>query len=213
MKTYVITITTLPKSVEIANRCIESGKKFGIGIEIFPAITPKDGVYELAAKEGINVGAFNEHFSRKENAIACFLSHYSLWKKCVELNENIFILEHDAVITDKIDMNLNFKGVLSLGKPSYGKFLTPAKGISRLTSKDYLPGAHAYMINPMAAAALINRSKIKAIPADLFIDRRSFPWIEEFYPWPVEVRDSFSTVQKLSGCIAKHNYKEGFQII
>jgi glycosyl transferase family 25 len=213
MKTYVITITTLKNSLEVANRCIESGKKFGINIEMFPAITPKDKVYEIASKEGINISGFDERFSRKENAIACFLSHYSLWKKCAELNENIFILEHDAVIKNKIDLNIQFKGVLSLGKPSYGKFITPAKGISRLTSKDYLPGAHAYMINPMAAEALINRSKIKAIPADLFMDRRSFPWIEEFYPWPVEVQDSFSTVQKLSGCIAKHNYKEGFGII
>lgn len=213
MKSYVITITTLKNSLEVANRCIESGKKFGINIEMFSAITPKDKVYEIASKEGINISAFDERFSRKENAIACFLSHYSLWKKCVESNENIFILEHDAVITNKIDLNIQFKGVLSLGKPSYGKFATPGRGINRLTSKDYLPGAHAYMINPMAAAALINRSKIKAIPTDVFIDRRTFPWIEEFYPWPVEVQDSFSTVQKLSGCIAKHNYKEGFGII
>lgn len=213
MKTYVITITTLPKSVEIANRCIESGKQFGINIEIFPAITPKDNVYELAKKNGINITGFDERFSRKENAIACFLSHYSLWEQCVKTNESIFILEHDAVIVDKIDLNIAFKGVLSLGKPSYGKFTKPRNGIGPLVSKDYLPGAHAYMINPKAASDLINRSKLKAIPTDVFIDRRNFSWIEEFYPWPVEVQDSFSTVQKLSGCIAKHNYKEGFGIL
>jgi glycosyl transferase family 25 len=213
MKAYVITITTLPKSVEIANRCIESGKQFGIDVEIFPAITPKDKVYELAKIHGINISAFDERFSRRDNAIACFLSHYTLWKRCVETNENLFILEHDAVIKNKIDMDIKFKGVLSLGKPSYGRFNTPRNGISPLTSKDYLPGAHAYMINPNAASDLINRSKVKAIPTDVFIDRRKFSWIEEFYPWPVEVQDSFSTVQKLSGCIAKHNYKEGFQIL
>lgn len=213
MKAYVITITTLPKSVEIANRCIESGKQFGIDIEIFPAITPKDKVHELAKTYGINISGFDERFSRKDNAIACFLSHYSLWKKCVETNENIFILEHDAVIKNKIDMDMKFKGVLSLGKPSYGKFNTPRNGISPLTSKDYLPGAHAYMINPKAASDLINRARLKAIPTDVFIDRRNFSWVEEFYPWPVEVQDSFSTVQKMSGCIAKHNYKEGFQIL
>lgn len=213
MKAYVITITTLPKSVEIANRCIESGKKFGIDIEIFPAITPKDNVHELASQYGINTRGFEERWSRRDNAISCFLSHYSLWKKCLELNESIFILEHDAVIVNKIDMNIPFKGVLSLGKPSYGKFNTPKPGIGPLVSKDYLPGAHAYMIKPKAAEDLINRSKLKAIPTDVFIDRRTFSWIEEFYPWPVEVHDTFSTVQKLSGCIAKHNYKEGFGIL
>lgn len=213
MKSYVITITSLEKSVEVANRCIESGKKFGIGIEQFSAITPKDKVYDVALKEQLNITAFDERYSRKENAIACFLSHYTLWKKCVELNENIFILEHDAVIIDKIDMNINFKGVLSLGKPSYGKFSKPQIGISRLTSKDYLPGAHAYMIKPSAATELINRSKVAARPTDVFIDRRTFPWIEEMYPWPVEVRDTFTTVQKTSGCVAKHSYKEGFEIL
>lgn len=213
MKAYVITITTLPKSIEIANRCIESGKRFGIDIEVFPAITPKDNVHQLANQFGINTKGFDERFSRRDNAIACFLSHYSLWKLCVELKEPIFILEHDAVITDKIDMNIQFKGVLSLGKPSYGKFVTPKEGIGPLVSKDYLPGAHAYMINPMAAAALINKSTLKAIPTDVFIDRRNFSWVEELYPWPVEVQDSFSTVQKIAGCIAKHNYKEGFEVI
>lgn len=213
MKSYVITITSLDKSVEISNRCIESGKKFGIDIAVYSAITPKDNVYEISAREGINVKAFDERFSRKENAIACFLSHYFLWKMCVETNENIFILEHDAVVIDKIDFNIKFKGVLSLGKPSYGKFNIPRNGIGPLTSKDYLPGAHAYMINPKAASDLINRSKVKAIPTDVFIDRRTFSWIEEIYPWPVEVQDSFSTVQKITGCIAKHNYNQGFEII
>lgn len=31
----------------------------------------------------------------RETEIACFYSHYSLWEKCVELNEAIFILEDD----------------------------------------------------------------------------------------------------------------------
>ena len=213
MKSYVITITSLPQSVEIANRCIESGKKFDIEIEQFSAITPKDNVYKLAKTYGINLSGFSERYSRKENAISCFLSHYSLWKKAVETNESIFVLEHDAVIIDKIDTTVEFKGVLSLGKPSYGKFTVPKRGISPLTSKDYLPGAHAYMINPMAASALMNRSKFKAMPADVFIDRRQFSWIEEMYPWPVEVHDTFTTVQKVEGCIAKHNYSEGFKIL
>jgi GR25 family glycosyltransferase involved in LPS biosynthesis len=213
MKAYVITITSLSESIEIANRCINSGKQFGIDIEIFPAITPKDYIFDLVKRYNININGFDERFSRKENAIACFLSHYSLWKLCADTNENLFILEHDAVIVNTIDMNMNFKGVLSLGKPSYGKFNIPRNGIGPLVSKDYLPGAHAYMIKPKAATDLINRSKLKAIPTDVFIDRRNFPWIEEFYPWPVEVHDSFSTVQKLTGCIAKHNYKEGFKLL
>jgi hypothetical protein len=40
-----------------------------------------------------------------------------------------------------------------------------------------------------------------------------FPWLEEYYPWPVEVKDSFTTIQKTEGCLAKHGYNETYEII
>jgi GR25 family glycosyltransferase involved in LPS biosynthesis len=213
MKAHVITIMDMEQSVEIAQRCIDSAKIFNIKVEMFKAITPKDDVYKIAKEKNINLAGFDERYSRKENAIACFLSHYSLWDKSVETNESILILEHDAVFVDTVDLNMNFKRLISLGKPSYGKYIIPRNGISPLTSKSYLPGAHAYIVKPLAAVELINKSKVLSKPADIFIDRRSFPWIEELYPWPVEVKDTFTTVQKEAGCIAKHSYKEGFEII
>ena len=33
--------------------------------------------------------------------IACFLSHYFLWNKCVNLNKPMFIFEHDAIFIKK----------------------------------------------------------------------------------------------------------------
>jgi glycosyl transferase family 25 len=213
MKSYVITIKKLDRSVEIAERCIESGKMFGIDIIMFDAITPENDVYKIARERDINLSGFDERYSRKENAIACFLSHHSLWGLSVETNEPILILEHDAVFTRRFDTTIDFKSLLSIGKPSYGRYNTPAIGISPLTSKSYLPGAHAYIIKPHAAKELINKSKVCARPTDVFIDRRIFPWIEELYPWPVEVKDTFTTVQKTAGCVAKHSYKEGFEII
>ena len=33
--------------------------------------------------------------------VGCFLSHWEIWKKCVEKNEPILVLEDDAIITDK----------------------------------------------------------------------------------------------------------------
>ena len=40
-----------------------------------------------------------------EKRIACFLSHYHLWKKCAESEESIFIFEHDAIFTRKVDID------------------------------------------------------------------------------------------------------------
>ena len=42
MKSYVITIMDNPRSVKVAKRCIESGKKFGVEVEHHPGFTPKD---------------------------------------------------------------------------------------------------------------------------------------------------------------------------
>ena len=53
----------------------------------------------------------------------CFLSHYSLWKKCVELKEPIMILEHDVEFNDKVIIPKEFgdwDGVINIGQPIWG---------------------------------------------------------------------------------------------
>jgi len=214
MKAFVITITDFDLSVKAANRCIDSAKQFGINVDIFDSITPKKNPLELLQTYEIDENDFYTIHSRKLNGICCFLSHYSLWKKAIELNETILIFEHDAVMTDKFDTNIQFNGLLSIGKPSYGSFKIPEKhGINKLTSKKYLPGAHAYLIKPDAARKLIEQSKIKAKFADTFINIDTFPWLEEYYPWPVLCDDSFTTVQDNLGCKAKHNFNDTFRIV
>jgi glycosyl transferase, family 25 len=214
MKSFVITIMDLNHSVNVAKRCIDSAKKFDLDVNFFEAITPKDNPLEILASLNINELDFTEKYSRKLNGISCFLSHYMLWKKSIEINESILIFEHDAVVIDKIPSDGRFDSLLSLGKPSFGSFKTPSSnGVNMLTSKKYLPGAHAYIIKPNAAKKLIKQASIKANYADVFLNIDTFPWIQEYYPWPVIVEDTFTTVQKVEGCIAKHSYKNGFKII
>jgi glycosyl transferase family 25 len=215
MQSFVITIMDLPKSVNSAQRCVESAKKFGIHVDLFKAITPKDSPLDILKDLNINHEDFNEVYSRKINGISCFLSHYMLWKKSIEINETILIFEHDAIVINKIPDKKCFDILLSLGKPSFGAYKENShSGVHKLFSKPYLPGAHAYMIKPSAAKLLIEQSKIKAKYADVFMNSENFPWIEEYYPWPVICDDSFTTVQHEKGCKAKHNYnKEKFEII
>ena len=127
------------------------------------------------------------------------------------MNENILILEHDARFIKKREPFLRFyDGVLSIGKPSYGKYFIPRKeGINPLTSKRYLPGAHAYLVSPFAADQMIREAR-NGIPrpTDVFIHTQTFPWIQEYYPWFVEVEDTFTTVQsKEKGCKSKHAFR------
>jgi GR25 family glycosyltransferase involved in LPS biosynthesis len=203
-----------PDSVKAADRCIKSAAKYGVQVEKFSAITPKDNPLELAEKKNIPVKGFEEKYSRFENCISAFLSHFYLWEKCLKSNTQQMILEHDAYFVDSVNMFMNFDKAINIGKPSYGKAQTPMKlGVNPLTSKQYFPGAHAYIIKPAGASAFIQRAFIDAGPTDIFIHKGRFPWLEEYYPWPVEARDTFTTIQKTEGCLAKHNYNDKYKIL
>ena len=205
MKAFVITVSDITHSVDVAKRCILSAEKFGLKVNIFEAITPKDNPLKILIENGIKESDFTERYSRKLNGISCFLSHYMLWKKATEINENILIFEHDAVVVDKIPEDDRFEGLLSLGKPSFGAFkIPPLNGINTLTSKRYLPGAHAYIVKPEAARKLMKQATIKANYTDVFLNIDTFSWLQEYYPWPVIAEDTFTTVQKIEACIAKH---------
>ena len=163
MKAYVITIMSHQGSLETSWRCITSGKKYGLDIERFEAITPADDPLSFLKQEDIPEAGFEEKYSRNLNCISAFLSHYSLWKKCIELDEEVIIFEHDAVLVEPIP-NAPYTFVCSFGKPSYGNFNIPQTlGLNPLTSKRYFPGAHAYGIKPAGAKILIDQAKTDAL--------------------------------------------------
>ena len=213
MRMFVITIMENERSVQVADRCVKSGQVFGYKIEKHPAYSPQNcNVNQELDNLNYDRSGFIEKYSRPENCIAGFLSHHSLWMKCLELNEPIVIFEHDAVVTNDIP-NLVLFDILNLGKPSYGKFNTPTFiGYGSLVSKPYFPGAHAYRITPKGAADLINEAQFSAGPTDIYIHSSKFT-LGEFYPWVAEARDSFTTIQRKEGCYAKPNYGETYEIL
>ena len=214
MKAFVITIDGMEESEQCAARCINSGKKYGVEIEKSFAFTPNHAPLTVAAELGIKTRGFIEKYSRFENCLSAFLSHQHLWDWSFKNKEDVLILEHDAVLVDFLKEFLNFKGVLSLGAPSYGKFITPKTlGVNTLISKQYLPGAHAYIVKPDAANTLLQKSKEHAQPTDIFLSNKNFDFIEEYYPWVVEAKDSFSTIQREAGCMAKHNFDETYRLL
>jgi|TARA_A100001015_G_scaffold254307_1_gene295027 GR25 family glycosyltransferase involved in LPS biosynthesis len=222
MKAYVITIFGNKYSEECADRCIESAAKFGITVEKHKATTPKDNPREIFQRKGIPTntpphGFENNKFSRTEPTMSCFLSHLSLWEKIDKEKETALILEHDAVFVNNVDLDsLKFNCLLSLGKPSFGWTHMHRKtgdGVQPLWSKKYIPGAHAYIVKPKAAASLIGLLGTHARPTDVYLSKNNFHWIEEYYPWPVEVIDNMSTLQTVEGAKGKHSYNENFKII
>jgi len=214
MNGYVITITHNENSVKYANRCIDTAKK-NANLDVFShvATTPEDDPISLSEKIGIPIDGFREPYSRLENCVAAFLSHYSLWIEAMNNNEPTVIFEHDAVVFDYIP-SVPFTHVMNIGQPSYGKWNRPQHlGVGPLTTKRYFPGAHAYMVTPAGARLLVEQAKVKARPTDIFLNIDTFPSLQEYYPFVARADDSFTTIQNKQGCAAKHNYSENYKIL
>ena len=101
--------------------------------------------------------------------IGCVLSQYKLWKKCVELNEPILILEDDVDILEprweeKVEEYLDYD-LLYVGR----KYITGVK--KSIDNNIETPGfsywLSSYIISPAFAAELINYcNKNPLLPAD-----------------------------------------------
>jgi GR25 family glycosyltransferase involved in LPS biosynthesis len=89
-------------------------------------------------------------FSDAVGAQGCFLSHYTLWNLCVELNEPIIVLEDDATVLGPIPSIVTDQDLIKLHDPRachYNKKLG-----------SWAAGAFAYWISPAGAKKLINFS-------------------------------------------------------
>ena len=221
---YCIRIKGLRQSETSALKCMLSGERFGLKIKPFDASTPETLDADSRGILDWDLGDFSqsERYSRDGRVQACFLSHFLLWKLAINSGApRILILEHDAVITAPIPVppKKGYK-VCSFGRPSFGKFQTPGdgkpdegkdRGYYPAFSKNqgaYLGGAHAYAVSPEGAEALVREATTTGFCAtDIFLSRNRFPWLLEYWPWPVKVDEYFTTVQKREGCEAKHQFK------
>tara|TARA_Y100000385_G_C13106870_1_gene648589 strand:- start:378 stop:1022 length:645 start_codon:yes stop_codon:yes gene_type:complete len=213
MKLEAYCIYVKGKADELADRCVATGKKHKVEVTKVEGYTPETlNIDEYYAEFNIPQAAFHEKYSRIDPVRCAFASHHHLWRECAEGKTAYLILEHDAVFVNSLP-NTIIGNIVNLGKPSYGKYNIPNLGENRLTSKQYLPGAHGYMVTPFGAKLLLHRTQVDAGPTDVFIHNQRFPGqINEVYPWPIECEDSFTTIQNETGCLAKHNYNEQYQI-
>ena len=102
--------------------------------------------------------------------VGCFLSHWHIWKKCIEKNESILVLEDDAILTEQFDMeeisNLPYDFVylgwreMDESEEIDGKLVKPV----------YPYWTLAYLIRPDAARVLVNDViKCNIIPVDEYL--------------------------------------------
>jgi hypothetical protein len=206
MKAYIVTLLNIPASVEVAMRAFDSALAHGLDPDHVPGVWRDEAVVEMG-KEGLKQGTFDETWSNTPAAMGNFVAQYRIWKE-IERSGPAIIMEHDSVVVAPIPDLTGRGDIINLGKPSFGKLRKPLNpGFYPLfSSGDKIPGAHGYYLTPAGATALVSMAKRKgAIPVDKFICPQRFT-IMEYYPWPIEAHDTFTTIQKTKGCLSKHAY-------
>lgn len=185
MKSFIIVMNESEHSVSLANDCIAAAQKFNINPEIWPAVNGHKAITKFS-EYGITKFLHKKIIS-KPGVQGCFLSHYELWNKCVELNEPILILEHDGFMVRLFPDNIHdqYTDILNLDPydQTDGEYDTHVKNSVTLPidyyyrsdlkenrAGAYIGGAYGYLIKPSAAKKLINFSKeVGALPTDKHI--------------------------------------------
>lgn len=120
MKAYIITIEDNKESFDATMRCKQSTN---ISIDVFKAFTPRDVPAKMVEEKlqwtypwdtpkhdfatGLKLSPYRTQ--QKAARIACFLSHYQLWKNCLKADEPFLILEHDAIFLRELETDAIMK--------------------------------------------------------------------------------------------------------
>ena len=211
MKHYAIVIKDNDISEFGYDRMVKSSVAVGndFDIERFNAITPEYVDYMLATLglkwnypwEGI-VQDFATGLTKSayvtanpKARIACALSHFVLWDRCLQTNEDFLILEHDTMFTKKLDLDFSKTklDIIGINNPlgatrkasMYYDTILQNQNLFQLTPKidsDNIPqglaGNSAYVMKPKGAEHMINLVRRYGLwPNDAIMCRQLVPML------------------------------------
>jgi GR25 family glycosyltransferase involved in LPS biosynthesis len=191
MKAFIIRKPNDELSEKLADECSISLKNFGIEPFKF------DGVYfnhdEIISKKNLKFfEKMKQHRKESLGIKGCFLSHFLLWEKCLELNEPIMILEHDALMIRPLPTNilnlfthhcildyavhyLNYEEIIAnecdLKITEYSRINSEKFGFKDI-NQNHVRGSHAHIVTPLGAKTIIESvRKFGILPSDACVNR------------------------------------------
>lgn len=220
MRAKVITLSADKESFAGANRLIDSSNhhKNDFTIDKFKASVPEsivDEFQELGIKWNypwtqevldMQSGLMKRPYETRDplRRMACFMSHYHLWKMCADEEEEYLIFEHDAIFQRHFDLeevrSSRFQ-IVSLNDPrgatrlsreyhtalqNYNKQVVSTPYIDdNLQTPQGLPGNSAYWITPTGAKKLLNL-------------------VKEYGAWPNDALMCNQLMPTMLGCIKNY---------
>jgi glycosyl transferase family 25 len=160
---YVIAIPRHKVSQKLAKECFQSCEDVGMPAQIFDAVDGTSG--KLKIPEHLKDASYlswikvvDKHLSVTE--VACALTHYALWCRCIELDQPVVILEHDAIMLKPYMHHNLYNAIVYLGsteqvKQGWRALPIPPHGTNG-PNYHFMLRAHAYAIDPSIARNLVS---------------------------------------------------------
>jgi hypothetical protein len=118
--------------------------------------------------------------------IAAAMSHFSLWCHCITIDKPIIILEHDAIMLEKLNFFPFYNTIQYLGSIEQVNglpvYITPPHGTAYNRKLRFICRAHAYAVDPQVCKHLVTRFIQEGISmtstADMFMRADIFSIIQ-----------------------------------
>lgn len=198
---YMISISNNPISQMWRNLCTPSWELRGYNVNHFEAITEDNGELSFGLLSREN--GYYKEFTKNEKG--CFLSHYNLWKKSVELDESIIIIEQDCILLSELpeleeSQLLSFQYFLNYD----GSVCREYQGFLMDDKHRHICGASAYYITPDDAVEFMAEIRYNTITEqiDKYMPRKLNP---KEIPYYAQQLHSFE-INTIT-----HNYEDVFK--
>jgi len=178
MKAFIIYLKELQHTVDSALECKRTARQHGLDAWMLEGFTPS------RADQFIKANNLQPYLPgpklykikwQKGGVRGCMISHYHAWKKCIELDQKIVVLEHDSRVCSDTYLQ-EFQDVLHLDAhrfeqdPDQGKQAKVEDFVHMRKGENQLKGTYGYVIKPHAAKRLIQGAHEDGLTAsDMFV--------------------------------------------
>jgi hypothetical protein len=160
---YIITLQGNSTSEALSARCAASCEAVGQPHHVWEAFDGIENPIRVPShsehSDLIQMVKVTDHYLTR-GEVACFLSHLSLWRRCVLIDQPIVILEHDAVMTQAFETFDKFNSIIYLGGAEWSQWNWPQLPIpphgTEGPNVHFICRAHAYAIDPAMAKNMIS---------------------------------------------------------
>lgn len=208
MSSIPVFVISLKRSQERRDYIASQLQAQGIDFSFFDAIDGSDKSNPLLKRYNYAKRLWLTSGKMPTNGeIGCYASHYSLWQKCVDMNQPLVVVEDDAKILPNAASTLELAaqkvekyGFLRMESVVRGETVIMEQNDDYCISwmSDNFGGTRAYAIAPWAAQKLLSGSETWSLPVDNYIGAPYFHGMESYHLAPdfaEDVNPFGSTIQ------------------